>query len=637
MILWVVMGNAAYCTNLDSLLTEAKNEKNSIENRVLCYDELSYQNSGQNPTLAIEYSNLAVQLARTSDDSLLVAKALNGLSIPYISSGKYFEAKRVIGDAIRADSSDVSLKGRLHSKLGLILQELLELEEALQHQIIAQKAFEQTMDSVSLAQTYINIGNLLTDKKDYQGAFDNFEKAEPILAKYNATRPLGNLYYHLATTLKAMEKLDLSLEYISKSEEYYRTLNSNYEISTVLTQKGSIQNKLKQYEESAESYSESISLSKSVGDSIGIALNYINLGNLYQSLDDEEKSYQSFQKAIDYGRNQGIDLKLTSAYKHLTHYAVLQGDKKLSKLYLHRYDSLTKARYDLEESSNLQELMEKYKTTEKELTISQQDLQIEKQNQALVNEKNKNLMSVGAFLFVLLIGGVGFAFYRWRQKQRLELAIVNEQKAGLNNMLEAVEEEKKRISQELHDGIGQEMSYLKLGFDSLNKSIESSRKEEATKYANQLKITANEIRTISHQLMPRELMDSNLLEATQNLMQSLFKDQAIEWQMDQLGMEKIIPKQIEVHCFRIIQELLTNCIKHSQASSVSLQLLNRKNKLVVHYEDNGVGFDPKAATNGIGMKNIKDRLSLLNAELVVENDTPNQTSIRFTIDLNLYA
>lgn len=624
-------------TNLDSLLNEAQTPKNSIEKRVLCYDELSYQYSGSDPNLAIEYSKQGINLARTVSDSLLVAKALNGMSIPYIRSGRFENAKSVLETAIKTNSSDVSLNGRLHSKLALVMQELLELESALKHQIIAKKAFEATKDSVNLAQTFINIGNLLKEKKDYQAAFDNFEQAEPILLKYNATAPLGNLYYQLATTLKAMDNLNMALDYITKSEKKYRSLNSNYEIATVLTQKASIQSRLELYNAAIESYSESINLSESIGDSSGIALNHLNIGNLYQNSNQQDKSYHHYKMALDFGQNQEIDLKLTNAYRHLAQYAISKGDNDLTKLYLHNYDSLTKARYNVEESKSLQDLMEKYKTTEKELKISQQDLQIEKQNQALVNEKNKNLMSLGALFFVLITGGASFTFYRWKQKQQLELTIVNEQKAGLNQMLQAVEEEKKRISQELHDSIGQEMSYLKLEFDSLKKSIEPSKEKESEKYASQLKNTANGIRNISHQLMPKELMDSTLLEATQSLLNHLFQNQKLEWNLDQLNMESPIPKQIEVHCFRIIQELITNCIKHAQATEVSLQLLHRKNKLIVHYEDNGIGINTSNTSNGIGLKNIKDRLNLLNSELVVENENSSGTSIRFTINLNLYV
>jgi signal transduction histidine kinase len=125
-----------------------------------------------------------------------------------------------------------------------------------------------------------------------------------------------------------------------------------------------------------------------------------------------------------------------------------------------------------------------------------------------------------------------------------------------------------------------------------------------------------EVRSISHQMMPKALGERGLLPALEDMLEKSLGLTSIQYQLEHFKVEgERFNERVEVGLYRVCQELVNNIIKHSGASQVNIQFFKNKTNLVLIVEDNGKGFDPMAKKEGIGLMNITSRLSTVDGDV----------------------
>ncbi len=152
-------------------------------------------------------------------------------------------------------------------------------------------------------------------------------------------------------------------------------------------------------------------------------------------------------------------------------------------------------------------------------------------------------------------------------------------------------------------------------------ALNEAGKERFKGHIEQLDAAAEEARNISHQMMPRALMDGGLVTALEEMLQKTLGAYALEYSFEHFGLEDDRFKpSVEVGLYRIAQEMVNNIIKHSGAKNVSMQLYQTKHHLILMIEDDGSGFEVNAVKQGegIGMHNIFSRASAVNGEVNYE-------------------
>ena len=210
----------------------------------------------------------------------------------------------------------------------------------------------------------------------------------------------------------------------------------------------------------------------------------------------------------------------------------------------------------------------------------------------------------------------------------------HEQKISkLEGLLEGEENERKRIAEELHDGIAGDLLAIK--FNLSNISIENQSAVNIGVLQQVSQIIDNscvQIREISHNLSPSSITNFGLLETVENLckkMESIYK---IKINFNFSGDEIDITQNVETHIYRIIQELVNNVVKHSKASVADVVINYAKPYLTISIRDNGTGFSDEEIINGIGLSNIDSRIRFLNAQ--IEKESSAQGTL-FKISINL--
>ncbi|MGU3662286.1 ATP-binding protein [Methylobacterium fujisawaense] len=219
------------------------------------------------------------------------------------------------------------------------------------------------------------------------------------------------------------------------------------------------------------------------------------------------------------------------------------------------------------------------------------------------------------------------------EAERLEL---------LRRLGEAQENEQRRIARELHDQVGQTVTGLSLGLKGLERLLDGSdAPAEAGRRVRWLQTLAGEIGRDIHRaavdLRPTALDDLGLREAIATLLREWGLRHAIRSDLEFLGEPARLPAATESAIYRIVQEALTNVLKHARAGTVSVSVEHRLNEIQVIIEDDGVGFDPEAvgqplpdgplAKPPLGLSGIRERLTLLGGTLTLESSAGVGTTL----------
>ncbi|NQZ75540.1 MAG: sensor histidine kinase [Ekhidna sp.] len=280
-------------------------------------------------------------------------------------------------------------------------------------------------------------------------------------------------------------------------------------------------------------------------------------------------------------------------------------------------DSLRSEIYSEQNARDLQVIRERYESEIKEREIVQQALDIKIKESTITKQKNAIVLISASALIALLVGFLFYSYNRVKQNQKLQAAILIEKERGFKSVITAAESERKRISKDLHDGIGQQLNALRLSLISLSNQFEDNSKNEFNRLIELSSQTAEEVRTISHQMMPKALLEKGLVEAVEDLLQSCFEHSQITYSFEYDNMETRFEEKIEISLYRILQELLSNIIRHAEAFLVSVQLIQNHQKLILFVEDNGKGIF-QGSDEGHGLLNIKSRLDMISGRVNYE-------------------
>jgi two-component system sensor histidine kinase UhpB len=226
----------------------------------------------------------------------------------------------------------------------------------------------------------------------------------------------------------------------------------------------------------------------------------------------------------------------------------------------------------------------------------------------LLNNEQKPYRMIGAMMDITE-----------RKKLEAELAEqkINKQREITEATIQAQEKERSELGKELHDNINQILSTTKLYIDMALTETDI-REELLQKTYRNISSAIEEIRMLSKSLVPPSLGDIGLKEAVSELVASLNISQRVKLTLKTTGIEMVtMPDNIKLMAYRIVQEQVNNIIKHSRATTAEIKLAVSKKMFNITVKDNGIGFDSKRKSNGIGLSNITSRAELHNGKVEV--------------------
>lgn len=398
-----------------------------------------------------------------------------------------------------------------------------------------------------------------------------------------------------------------------------------------------------------------IKINVEAGDSLNLGKAYNSVGNIYFVKNKLKKALEVFKSAQLISKEQGDPYSLGIAYSNIAITYLSNKDFKAANLYfdssmsvarqyqfndilLSTYYQKSKALKSAKENTQsgvynllfneLQDSILSGKDTSKAsqaLLFNQQQ-----ENKLLRLEKNqqrrKTLLIIlfSTFIIVLISSASIIYISQLRQKNKLEAELARLQKQQFQAVLEAQERERKRIASDLHDSVGQMLSLTKLNMSDLMDNIadfDSQYSQEVRKSIEIIDEACQEIREISHNLMPGSLIRLGFVAATKDLIRKLNHKDKLKIDFRIVNLDERLGEKIEVALYRILQEILNNALKHSQANKIYIVLSKEDNMVELSIRDNGIGFNPDIITKskGIGWKNIYSRLAVINGTMEVKS------------------
>lgn len=202
----------------------------------------------------------------------------------------------------------------------------------------------------------------------------------------------------------------------------------------------------------------------------------------------------------------------------------------------------------------------------------------------------------------------------------------------LRSAIDGQELERQRLSRELHDGLGQRIIALKLRLENIKSADQCETMRMVKEVKNSVDETIDEVRRMSHDLMPAVLYEFGIATALRNLLEEVSENSGVRGKFSSEGKVEELNKTTKIYLYRIAQEALNNVLKHSGASRIELSIVKDNDQLVMLIEDDGIGFDPMGAS-GNGLHNMRERSGLLQGYLRIDTIPGGGTKVRVTIPL----
>ncbi len=528
--------------------------------------------------------------------------------------------------------------------------------------------YEQLDSKVDLGKALINVGSGWHYLSDFQQASDYYLRALKIMDELKQRYSQRILRNNLASIFINLGQYQKGKDYAEQSLQIAREIGEDYPISSSMFNVATAELYLRQYDNAIAHYREIEAIGRKTDDYIVILDGLLGTGDTYGFMNDATEAMRYYDQVItlagqknapEYemyaymgasdvllknGRlgeagemtNKGIVLatrqgslfELKDLYKRASEVAERKHALADALEFRKKFEVLNDSVIGEKSRSRIEVLEATFESEKKAATIRQ--LESETQLHKL-EIKQKNTLNV--VLAVTMIAGALVAFLLYRnnlQKRTLqsqEIARLQQEKQlmATEAVLHGEERERERLAKDLHDGLGGMLSGLKhnLSYMKGNQIMTTENQEAFERSLDMLDRAIREMRRVAHNMMPEGLLRFGLDAALRDFCNDITLSRALEVDYQSVGMQEVVIDQSRsISIYRIVQELVTNVIKHANATSTIVQLAWNDGRISLTVEDNGKGFDPSVvnASGGIGWTNIRSRVEFLKGKLDVNSD-----------------
>jgi two-component system NarL family sensor kinase len=637
-ILYILLGGYTCVAQTDSLIA-AYNSSTLPDERANLAFLIAKQYYIANPGLFVSYARLGYAAISTKDVAVK-ANLANLIGVYYRQHGGYDSAAYYYktGLATAKKINAIELINKMESNLGDLYSAMGKYSEALSYQLPVINSYEhQKGKEADIQRQNTNIGNTYFYMHNYAKALVYYNRAYPGL-KDSKSQLAGNLFNSMGVTYGELGNKQKELELLEQSLVIKEATGDSLGIvKTLINMGGAADDR---------------------GDK-AVAMSYYNralaIGNAIANKEivDEIKQNISQTQLKDKGKNAAI-----AQYKASLKLAKSNGDIRIQKealahlyalydtlhdytqayAYIQEYEGLSDTTRSTNYVREIADAETKYETQralrERDSLHNQRDkleyesrLHLAAQSRA-VHARNLAIgISIGSLAALLLIFGLAWRIRTIRAKTR-------EEQGYTRAIFEGEQAERIRIARDLHDSIGQMLAVVKMRLSSLPGQPHEQVIESADISIKLLDKTIDEVRTISHNLIPEELT-FGIVRGLENLCGKISENGAVTVHLvitDEVRAHKF-NQQFSLSLYRIVQEVLGNMMKHSGASAINIDMAENAGLIVLKIADNGNGFDTDTINDskGIGWKNIFARVNLLNGSLDVRSERISGTRIEILV------
>jgi len=592
---------------------------------------VAYELESTDPDSAISKYKSLIHIARAVDSAYIEAEATFSIGIVYMNAGSFDSSYSYLLSAYgQFDTVQDKLgQGKSLVALGNINNFTGNQRRALESYQKALLIYEELSDVYNQVRINNNIGALFNTSGDYLKAIEVLERAAELGQSLELSSLNGDNYNNRSLAYQSIDSFNLAASYARRAADvYHKVKDAHYEVIALSNLSGYLLEKEERdYIESKKALDRCRLLLDSIIFPAGELNYYKHLAYYSFYVEKYEEAIVAVDSSLLYIQIFEDQLSRAQVNQLLYNIYKSKSDYKKSLEYYEKYSAINDSLEVVQNKKRLLDMDHKYETEKKEKEIANQDLEISQKT------AQRNL-ALGGGLGLLALGG--FIFYRNQKNEKLaKTKIENLEKQqrlmALDYMVQGQEDERKRIAQDLHDGLGGLLSTVRMKIKSISDQVDELSSINLVGETEKLVTEAcDEVRRISHDMMPASLVRLSLKDALVDLIEEVRENHNLKINLNYEGEEAEIEENLRVQLYRIIQEILQNAIKHAGANTLNINM-NVGDVIIVKTKDDGRGFRNTTSekNTGIGLRNIESRVKYIGGTLDLKTE-PGQ-GVLYTI------
>jgi signal transduction histidine kinase len=625
--------------------TEGNNElKQTNIHAILKYAQL-YIVKGDYIKSQAKY-DLAWSKMKNNYNYFLYNKYYGDLGVLNFYKGDFKAALQSFTEALKLAEKENNETDQLRylNNKALAMSYLGEAEASLDVHKKAITLAEKLNDSTALGKSFNNIGLIYEDMKEYKKALDFYLKALEIKKNSKSQIDVANSLYNVAGMYKEIGEKEKDTSFYGKAENYYqKSLEIAEKIKygkiilfnkTGIAQLATARN---QPEKAIKIYESVIQDAIKTNDNQSLRITYLNLGVNYLKLEKLDIANNYFLKALPLIEEANNPSDKASIYKNL---ATLYSKKKQFNKAYEYLQKQTDLEKDLSKNSLQEKISDfeiKYETAKKKKEIAQQKEQLLEKE---LDIKNRNLYAILLASSLLILAIIFVGLYKKNQFKRKQLQKEIDLKDALSiiKTQNRLQEQRLRISRDLHDNIGSQLTFIISSVDNLkyiSKDANSKLKDKLSSISSFTSETIFQLRDTIWAMNKSEIsvedVHARILSFIEKAKVAIPETEfEIAYEIDK---NMRFSSLVGMNIFRVLQEAINNAIKYADATKIVIQMAKDNDNFVISIIDNGKGFDINTIDLGNGLSNMEKRMTEINGTININSKAQKGTEITLNVSL----
>jgi signal transduction histidine kinase len=511
-----------------------------------------------------------------------------------------------------------------YSNLGLIYYFQGKYDLNTQFMLKANRLFQQLNLKDKQANCLAEYGYQLK-RRDMNAAVNYMQKGMKLAESIKSEAILSGIYDNYGVLKEMQNQLDSALFFYNKSLKIKENANDNFGIPYSVNKIALIKLMQNKPSEAKSLLDIAYKIRTEINDVYGIAESLNFYGFYFKKNKDDAQAVRYFNQAIAWSKKHNFPYLTQDNYKQLSSVYERNEDFrnafKMFKNHTETKDSIL----NIDIRNKQAELDTAYETEQKEKEILIQKAKV----------AEKNLWILGGFSLAVIAILIGFLLLNKQKQKTLQLVKENELKDALLKIetQNKLQEQRLRISRDLHDNIGSQLTFIISTIDNLKYGLKDKDEKIINKLTNLsgfTKETISELRDTIWAMNKDEISFEDLKIRISNFIENAqIASNGIDFEFSCKGdFAPVSLTSVEgINSYRIIQESINNALKHANASKVSVEVLCQNESIEIKIEDNGIGFDETQTGLGNGLSNLKKRAKELNGEILVTSQINKGTKV----------
>ncbi len=523
------------------------------------------------------YSEKCIEIATKANFPLGIAKGQNGLGIFYWQTGNFSEAikNHLSALAIREKLKDTVGIATSLGNLALVYFDNQNSKEAERNALLSVELAKKVNKSNIVISNLQLLANVYGQAGKFDKALARDAEALILCKQHNDMRGLSQVYSNMANCYTAMKQYDKGLKYqleVLKIDEFF-------------------------------------------GDKKNISDTYMNISAAYADQKQFKPALDWMLKGLKYARESKYKQGEKQGWGALSNIYEQLGGYKNALAAHQKYQSMSVDLINEKSNQQIALMQTQFDTEKKEQKITLLNNENTIQKLSISKQETTIAIIISLLIVAVVVAWLIYNRNKLKQKAQLQAQMLEYQDTLTKAVIDAEEHERKRIGADLHDGVGQLFSAVKMNLNGLFERINLQRDEDRFLAENTLALvdeSCKEVRVISHQMMPNSLLKSGIASDLKKFIEKIDAD-SLKIKLETTGFKDQLESNVETMLYRIIQETINNVIKHADATQLDITLKRDADEITAVIKDNGVGFDTTKAGSfeGIGLKNILTRIEYL--------------------------